>query len=75
MITETGKDLEKWAGHFGTRFKNEQLLLSSYVQEMDLSAMVRKKGVGVLPYHSYFNAGQGTSMFWKGVAQPPSTKS
>lgn len=74
-ITEVGKDAERWGGHFGVRFKNEQIMMSSYVPEMDLSAMVRKKTVTNLPYHSYFNVGQGYSYFWKGADQSPSTKS
>lgn len=55
-----------WGGVYGTRFKNERLLLSSYVPAEDLSKTLGTRPVTVLPFHSYFNAGQGKSYYWKG---------
>lgn len=37
--------------------------------------MVRKKQVTVLPFHSYFNIGQGNSFYWRGKNQFPITNS
>lgn len=65
-ITEVGKDQERWGGFYGSRFKNERLIISSYDEKMDISAVLGQAPLTALPYHSYFNTGQGKYYYWRG---------
>jgi len=35
---------------------------------MDISAVLGRRPLTVLPYHSYFNTGQGKNFYWRGAA-------
>ena len=62
MIIEQGSDAEKWAGHFGTRFRNDTIYIRSYFPERDWTQAYPVPEIAV-PYLTHFNLGHGHH-FW-----------
>jgi endo-beta-N-acetylglucosaminidase D len=40
--------------------------MSSYVKEMDISTIVSKRPLTILPFHTFFNAGSGRHCYFLG---------
>lgn len=66
---EAGQDIEYWAGHFGTRFCREEMIIKSNDSNKDMTKYLKTKRILEIPIHSYFNEGQGMYFFADGVKQ------
>ena len=66
---EAGQDIEYWAGHYGTRFCREEMILKSNDPIKDLTKYLKTRRIMELPIHTYFNEGQGVHYWTDGVAQ------
>lgn len=67
-IIEEGHDVEKFGGHYGTRFKKDSLFVVGYNKDNDWIARYKTnfpKGVP-LPYLSFHNLGHGNTFYLKG---------
>jgi len=66
---EVGQDVEYWAGHYGTRFCKEEIVIKSNDPCKDLTKYLKNRRLMELPIHSYFNEGQGLCFWADGVRQ------
>lgn len=66
---EVGQDIEYWAGHYGTRFCREEMILKSNDPNKDMTKYLKTRRIMELPIHTYFNEGQGEKFFADGLPQ------
>lgn len=68
-ILEEGKDAEVWAGHYGARFKGEEVGLVLDGGESDWVKRIGVKAVGLGQkgnYTTFFNMGEGDRFYSMG---------
>lgn len=63
-----GKDVEEWAGNFGTRFKNENLvLIYNTVNSPERKIAAETSKISPINFSCDFNYGYGNAYFINGV--------
>ena len=72
-VFEAGKDVEYWAGHFGTRFANEKIILTFSDSNKDKNSTNHIKQIlgtrylpNILPLSTNFNKSMGESIYYQG---------
>jgi len=72
-IVERGKDIEYWAGHFGTRFAQEKLALTFSESSVDSGPTKNIKKIfgtrkipNILPFATNFNKSMGNKFYLNG---------
>lgn len=68
VVVQEGHDVEKWGGHFGTRFKNDSIYFTSYSKNNDWISQYKTNfpNGSPLPYLTNYNLGHGTHFHHKG---------
>lgn len=81
VIFEAGKDVEYWAGHFGTRFAQEKLIFkfgsssSNYENTNNIKHILGTKYIpSNLPLFTNFNKSMGNKYFINGRVQKSNIK-
>lgn len=68
-VIEEGKDVEYWAGNFGSRFKEENVVLSTQNKVKNWISTIPIQPINITanqPYITYFNKGQGLNFYFMG---------
>ncbi|CAD8149450.1 unnamed protein product [Paramecium pentaurelia] len=63
---EVGKDVEYWAGNYGTQFTGESMVYISYDSNKDLLRMLKPKTYQEFPLQTYFNNAVGEAYYIDG---------